>query len=166
MSVEVTAEKFDDTNTNTYEGQTLASIKSRRAETDLAIRDGQIMVLGGLQEVQLDSTKSRYNLLSDIPYFGEKFFTPHNERYTPTELMIFIRPTIIDPENPLDDFSKNNVSTLDSMMSPKYTPRFISPSGKVLGVPNLEESTLTLTKNLCSHLCKVQKIIIYFLSVT
>ena len=88
----------------------------------------------------MDSTKSRYNLLSDIPYFGEKFFTPHNERYTPTELMIFIRPTIIDPENPLDDFSKNNVSTLDSMMSPEYTPRFISPSGKVLGVPNLEES--------------------------
>jgi general secretion pathway protein D len=140
MSVQVTAEKFDETNTNTYEGQNLPSIKSRMAETDLAIRDGQIMVLGGLQEVQLDSTKSRYNLLSDIPYLGEKLFTPHNKKYTPTELMIFIRPTIIDPENPLDDFSSNNVGTLDSMMSPEYTPRFISPSGKVLGVPNLEES--------------------------
>ena len=141
MSVLVTAEKFDDTNTNTYEGQSLPAKKSRIAETDLAIRDGQIMVLGGLQEVQLDSTKSRYNLLSDIPYLGEKFFSPRNERYTPTELMIFIRPTIIDPENPRDDFTLRNAKTLDTLMEPKYTPRFISPSGKVLGVPDKSAST-------------------------
>jgi type II secretory pathway component GspD/PulD (secretin) len=134
MSVQVTAEKFDETNTNTYEGQNLPSIKSRIAETDLAIRDGQIMVLGGLQEVQLDSTNSKYNLLSDIPYFGEKFFSPRSEKYTPTELMIFIRPTIIDPENSTHNLTDKNINTLDSMMMPKYTPRFISPSGKVLGV--------------------------------
>ncbi len=134
MSVQITAEKFDETNINTYEGQNLPSIKSRIAETDLAIRDGQIMVLGGLQEVQLDSTDSKYNLLSDIPYFGEKFFSPKSEKYTPTELMIFIRPTIIDPENLSYDFSKKNVDKLDSMMAPSYTPRFISPSNKILGV--------------------------------
>ena len=140
MSVEVTAEKFDETTTNTYEGQNLPSIKSRRADTDIAIRDGQIMVLGGLQEIQLDSTKSSYNLLSDIPYFGEKFFSPKNEKYTPTELMIFIKPTIIDPENPLADFSERNVRTIDAMMSPKYSPRFISPSGKILGMPGKDDS--------------------------
>jgi len=134
MSVQVTAEKFDETNTNTYEGQSLPAKKSRIAETDLAIRDGQIMVLGGLQEVQLDSTDSKYNLLSDIPYFGEKFFSPRSEKYTPTELMIFSRPTIIDPENPTHNLTDKNINTLDSMMMPKYTPRFISPSGKILGV--------------------------------
>jgi general secretion pathway protein D len=138
MSVQVTAEKFDETNINTYEGQNLPSIKSRIAETDLAIRDGQIMVLGGLQEVQLDSTNSKYNLLSDIPYFGEKFFSPRNEKYTPTELMIFIRPTIIDPENPSHNLTDKNVNTLDSMMMPEYTPRFISPSGKILGVESVQ----------------------------
>lgn len=146
MSVQVIAEKFDETNINTYEGQSLPSIKSRMAETDLAIRDGQIMVLGGLQEVQLDSTKSKFNLLSDIPYFGEKFFSPSNEKYTPTELMIFIRPTIIDPENPLDDFSVRNADTLDSMMLPHYTPRFVSPSGKILGVPGKKDTISTPDK--------------------
>jgi len=138
MSVQVTAEKFDETNTNTYEGQTIPAKKSRIAETDLAIRDGQIMVLGGLQEVQLDSTDSKYNLLSDIPYFGEKFFSPRSEKYTPTELMIFIRPTIIDPENPTHNLTDKNVNTLDSMMMPEYTPRFISPSGKILGVDSVQ----------------------------
>ena len=57
---------------NTYQGQELPTIKSRYASTNLAIRDGQIMVLGGLQEVQLDTTVSKYNILSDIPYFGRK----------------------------------------------------------------------------------------------
>ena len=74
VSVTVTAEKFDTTNVNTYEGQSLPSIRGRTAQTDLAIRDGQIMVLGGFREIQMDSTSSKYNLLSDIPYFGEKLF--------------------------------------------------------------------------------------------
>jgi len=136
MSVTITAEKFDETNTNIYQDQSLPSIKTRFAETDLAIRDGQIMVLGGLQEVQLDVTESKYNLLSDIPYFGEKFFTPKNKKFTPTELMIFIRPTIIDPENKLDDFTERNKRILDRMMSQNYDPAFISPTGKVLGLPD------------------------------
>ena len=136
MSVSITAEKFDETNTNIYQDQSLPSIKTRFAETDLAIRDGQIMVLGGLQEVQLDVTESKYNLLSDIPYFGEKFFSPKNKKFTPTELMIFIRPTIIDPENKLDDFTERNKRILDRMMSQNYDPAFVSPTGKVLGLPD------------------------------
>ena len=143
MSVTITAEKFDETNTNTYQDQSLPSIKTRYAETDLAIRDGQIMVLGGLQEVQLDLTESKYNLLSDIPYFGEKFFSPKNKKFTPTELMIFIKPTIIDPENEFDDFTERNKRLLDRMMSPDYDPLFISPTGKVLGGPDSKTSIST-----------------------
>ena len=132
MSVNVTAEKFDDTFTNTYEGQQIPSIKTRTAQTDIAIRDGQIMVIGGLQEVQLDTTTSKYNLLSDIPIIGEKLFTPKQTKYTPTELMIFMRPTIIDPENPVDDLTSKNIGRIDQFMKPNYTPVFQSPSGKSL----------------------------------
>ena len=139
MSVEITAEKFDDTNTNVYDGQELPSIKSRYAKTNLAIRDGQIMVLGGLQEVQLDITETKYNFLSDIPYFGKKFFTPKNQRYTPTELLIFIRPTIIDPDLFDDEeFLNNEISETEEMidirMESEYNPVFESPSEKILGV--------------------------------
>ena len=135
MSVTVKTQKFDTTNVNTYEGQTLPSVKSREANTDLAIRDGQIMMLGGFKEVQMDSSTSKYNLLSEIPYLGEKFFTPNQTKYTPTELLIFIRPTIIDPENPSDEFSLQNTNAIDGLMEPNYTPTFKSPSGKILGVP-------------------------------
>tara|TARA_B100002019_G_scaffold161469_1_gene139281 strand:+ start:6931 stop:9204 length:2274 start_codon:yes stop_codon:yes gene_type:complete len=140
ISVTVMAEKFDTTTSNTYEGQSLPSKKGRTAVTDLAIRDGQIMVLGGFQEVQTDEEQSKYNILSDIPYLGEKLFSPSQKKYTPTELMIFIKPTIIDPENPMDDFSNFNVERIDSMMEPEYTPMFISPSGKILGEKKKKES--------------------------
>ena len=140
MSVTVMAEKFDTTVSNTYEGQSLPSIKGRTAVTDLAIRDGQIMVLGGFQEVQTDEEVSKYNFLSDIPYLGEKLFSPRQRKYTPTELMIFIKPTIIDPENPMDDQSKFNASRIDTMMQPGYTPAFRSPSGAILGEPGKKKS--------------------------
>ena len=140
ISVTVMAEKFDTTTSNTYEGQSLPSKKGRTAVTDLAIRDGQIMVLGGFQEVQTDEEVSKYNILSDIPYFGEKLFSPSQKKYTPTELMIFIKPTIIDPENPMDDYSNFNADRIDSMMEPEYTPVFRSPSGKILGESNKNNS--------------------------
>ena len=139
VSVTVTAEKFDTTNVNTYEGQSLPSIRGRTAQTDLAIRDGQIMVLGGFREIQIDSSSSKYNLLSEIPYFGEKLFSPKQTKSTPSELMIFIRPTIIDPENSDDDRTKLNSDIIDGLMNPKYTPIFVAPSGKVLGVPEKSE---------------------------
>ena len=89
----------------------------------------------------MDEEVSRYNFLSDIPYIGEKIFTPTQRRYTPTELMIFIRPRIIDPENPLDDRSHFNSSRIDAMMRKKYTPVFRSPSGKVFGGPEKTSQT-------------------------
>jgi len=140
MTIEVIAQKFDTTVSNTYEGQSLPSLKGRSAVTDLAIRDGQIMALGGFQEVQMDEKVSKYNFLSSIPYLGEKFFTPTQKRYTPTEMMIFIRPTIIDPLNPVDDLSSFNSDRIDAMMRPGYTPAFRSPSGKIFGTSENKKS--------------------------
>lgn len=140
MSIIVNLQKFDTTVSNSYEGQTLPAMKGRSAMTDLAIRDGQIMALGGFQEVQMDEEVSKYNFLSKIPYLGEKLFTPTQRKYTPTEMMIFIRPTIIDPENPLDDLSSFNSDRIDSMMNGNYTPAFRSPSGKIFGTPDNKKS--------------------------
>jgi len=94
-------------------------------------------------------------LLSDIPYFGEKFFTPESTKYTPTELLIFLRPTIIDPKkketeltsNPSErelvqkTFNQENSDTIDRMIDKQYTPVFRSPSGKLLGISDEFEDT-------------------------
>lgn len=132
MEVEVTAEKFDETTANTYQGMQLPSKKIRQAKSFVTVRDGEILVLGGLQEVQVDSTESRYNLLSSIPLLGKKFFRPKSVKYTPTELLIFLRPTILRPG---ENFSRKNVTDIDRRLSPDYRPRFTSPSGRGLVPP-------------------------------
>jgi general secretion pathway protein D len=135
MEVEVKAEKFDETQSNTYQGQSLPGKKVREAKSFVTIRDGEIIVLGGLQEVQVDSTESKYNLLSDIPYLGEKFFRPKTVKYTPTELLIFLKPTIIKPNY---NETAANVESIDTRIEGTYAPKFVSPSGKILGMPDID----------------------------
>ena len=135
MEVEVKAEKFDETQSNTYQGQSLPGKKVREAKSMVTIKDGEIIVLGGLQEVQVDSTESKYNLLSDIPILGERFFRPKTVKYTPTELLIFLRPTIMKPGS---DETLQNVQAIDRRIDQKYAPKFSSPSGKILGMPGID----------------------------
>ena len=101
----------------------------------MTIRDREILVLGGLQEVQVDSTESKYNLLSDIPYFGEKFFRPKAVKYTPTELLIFLKPTIMSSGGA---DTERNIEEIDARIEAGYAPKFVSPSGRVLGMPDLD----------------------------
>ena len=132
MEVEIKAEKFDETNVNIYEGQELPAKKNREAKTFLTLKDGEIVALGGLQEAQYDSTTAKYNFLSDIPYFGEKFFTPKSTKFTPTELLIFIKPTIIDPDDDdiekvvqrIEDSSKQLNMDIKQRTRPNYEPKF------------------------------------------
>lgn len=135
MEVEVKAEKFDETQSNTYQGQSLPAKKIREAKSFVTIRDEEIIVLGGLQEVQVDSTESKYNLLSDLPYFGEKFFRPQTIKYTPTELLIFLKPTIMKPGR---DNTLKNIRSIDERIDSGYAPKFRSPSGRILGMPNID----------------------------
>ena len=135
MEVEVKAEKFDETKSNTFQDQSLPAKKIREAKTLITIKDGEIIVLGGLQEVQVDSTESKYNLLSGIPYLGKRFFSPKTVKYTPTELMIFLRPTIMKPG--FDD-SDINTRAIDKRIDANYAPKFSSPSGRILGMPDLD----------------------------
>jgi type II secretory pathway component GspD/PulD (secretin) len=145
MSVEVSAEKFDETTANVYEGQTLPGKKTRTASTDLAVNDQEIMVLGGLREIQLNKSESKYNFLSNIPYVGEKLFTPKSVKYTPTELIIFIRPRLFDPES--TDRTDLNTLRIDQTMKQNYFPTFTSPSGKALGIPDKAKPSLTDKKS-------------------
>ncbi len=135
MEVEVKAEKFDETQSNTYQGQSLPAKKIREAKSVVTVRDGEIIVLGGLQEVQVDSTESKYNLLSDLPYLGKKFFRPKTVKYTPTELLIFLKPTIMRPG--FND-TEENVKSIDDRIKGDYKPKFTSPSGKILGMPDID----------------------------
>jgi general secretion pathway protein D len=69
-------------------------ISTREARTQVLVRDGQTIVIGGLRDRQHDRSRSGIPILSGIPLIGGLFGT--SSRHTnETELFIFITPRII-----------------------------------------------------------------------
>lgn len=69
-------------------------INKREIETMVTVDDGEILALGGLLDDNERKTIERIPLLSDIPGLGELFKSRSRNR-TKTNLMVFIRPTIL-----------------------------------------------------------------------
>ena len=69
-------------------------INKREFETNFTVGDGQILAIGGLLNDDERRTIERIPLLSDIPLIGELFKSRSRTR-SKTNLMVFIRPTVL-----------------------------------------------------------------------
>jgi general secretion pathway protein D len=93
-------------------------IQTREMESIMRVNNGEIAVLGGLMEEVTDNTDDAVPGVSKIPIFGN-LFTHRKDRTTKTELVIFLRPTVIKDSSihgdyrsfrdnlPRDDFFEN-----------------------------------------------------------
>ena len=66
----------------------------RSIKTSILVEDGQMIVLGGLIKDDLKDTTQKVPLLGDIPVLGW-LFTSKSTTKEKTNLMVFLRPTII-----------------------------------------------------------------------
>ena len=66
----------------------------RSIKTSVLVDDKQIVVLGGLISNELHENKSKIPLLGDLPILGH-LFKNTNSDFTKTNLMVFLRPTIV-----------------------------------------------------------------------
>jgi MSHA biogenesis protein MshL len=72
-------------------------IQTREMESMLRLTDGEIAVMGGLMEDQLNNTTDTVPGISRFPGLG-LFFNSHNDKTKKTELVILLKPTVIrDP---------------------------------------------------------------------
>ena len=69
-------------------------LNKREFETTLTVGDGQLLAIGGLLNDDERRTIERIPLLSDIPIIGELFKSRSRSR-SKTNLMVFIRPTVL-----------------------------------------------------------------------
>lgn len=72
----------------------------RQIETTVMVNDGQIIVLGGLIEDDEQLSVDKVPLLGDIPILGNAFKSTDKSRKR-TNLMVFLRPTIVSGANDL-----------------------------------------------------------------
>jgi pilus assembly protein CpaC len=83
----------------TLSGFRIPALTTRRAETDIELRDGQSFAIAGLLDNISQDDKSAVPLLSSLPIIGN-FFKSKSERAEQTELMVLITPRLVKPLDP------------------------------------------------------------------
>ena len=83
----------------TLSGFRIPALSTRRAETDVELRDGQSFVIAGLLDNLTQETASDVPVLSRVPIIGN-LFKSKSDRAERTELMVLITPRLVQPLDP------------------------------------------------------------------
>jgi len=93
-------------------------ITNKRAlKSTILAEDGEIIVIGGLIKDSVRTQVSGVPLLRDIPYLGA-LFRWNKDSHTKTNLMIFLRPTIVRSKTDLREISDDRYNALRSLSQP------------------------------------------------
>jgi len=87
---------LDFTNALAISGFTVPAISTRRAETELELKDGQSFGIAGLLDNRAQAQLSKVPGIGDIPVLGQ-LFRSRNINKSNTELLVLVTPHIIDP---------------------------------------------------------------------
>src|SRR5690606_35672292 len=74
-------------------------LSKRESKTDVFIRDGETLVMGGLIRERERSEENGLPFVKDIPFLGY-LFKSANRTTSKTDLLFFLRPQIVNVVNP------------------------------------------------------------------
>lgn len=86
---------LDFANGLTLNGFQIPSLLTRRAETDVELRDGQHLAIAGLMDNTWTKDVTKIPFLGDIPILGE-FFRSSDAQQRRTELLVVVTPRLVD----------------------------------------------------------------------
>jgi pilus assembly protein CpaC len=93
---------LDYSNAVTISGFTIPALSTRRAETEVEIKDGQSFVVSGLLDRRTTEIMSKIPGIANVPIFGQ-LFRSKNFNHAITELVIMVTATVVDPLGPGQD---------------------------------------------------------------
>jgi pilus assembly protein CpaC len=99
LKVRPEVSSLDFNNGITLEGFRVPALVTRRAETDVELRDGQSFAIAGLLNNLAQNDGSNVPFLSSIPIIG-KLFKSNADRRERTELMVLVTPRLVHPLDP------------------------------------------------------------------
>jgi len=108
---------LDYSNVVVIAGYTLPSLSTRKAETEIELRDGQTFGISGILDHRTTDNLSKVPGIADIPILGH-LFRSKNLNSAVTELIVVVTPTIVDP-----------LSTDES--PPPADPNWLVPPGQL-----------------------------------
>ena len=111
LKVKPEVSTLDFANGITLSGFRIPALTTRRAETDVELRDGQSFAIAGLLDNVSQDDNAAIPILSKIPIIGA-LFKSKADRAEQTELMVLITPRLVRPLNP------DEVPTLPTSIRP------------------------------------------------
>ena len=110
---------LDYANAVTISGFTVPAISTRRADTEIELKDGQSFGIAGLMDQRVIAQLNRIPGIGDIPVLGQLFRSRSTQRNN-TELMVLVTPHVADPVRS----GANVTSTPHAPMPYMSVPRF------------------------------------------
>ncbi len=89
---------LDFANGLTFQGFEIPALLSRKVNTDVELRPGQTLAIGGLLDNNMLTNVDKIPILGDIPILGF-FFRSESTRQDRTELLVLVTPHILDTDN-------------------------------------------------------------------
>jgi len=89
----------------------------RTLKSTILADDGEIIVIGGLIKDSVRTQESGVPLLRDIPYLGA-LFRWNSEKHEKTNLMVFLRPTIVRSKEDISAVSEQRYNSLRQLSQP------------------------------------------------
>lgn len=112
MTIEQTVDTVrteDEANAQTV--NTRPIIGKREANSTITVKNNEVIILGGLQENTKDNTITYFPLIGRLPLIG-KALSGRNTEYVRTELIIFVRPTILRTPNEANQMSLEKIGVI------------------------------------------------------
>jgi pilus assembly protein CpaC len=93
-----------------FQGYTIPSLLTRRAETEVELRDGQYLAIAGLLDNTWTKNETKIPILGDIPILGS-FFKSTDAQQSRSELMVLVTPRLIDASDTAPPLPTGEAST-------------------------------------------------------
>ena len=98
-------------------GYTIPAISTRKADTEIELKNGQSFAISGLLDNRITDSLSRIPGISNIPVLGQ-LFRSKDLKHSVTELIVIVTATVVDPLN---------APAPAPPVTPKWPVPFLSP---------------------------------------
>jgi pilus assembly protein CpaC len=107
---------LDYSNVVVIAGYTIPSLSTRKAETEVELKDGQTFAISGILDHRTTDNLNKMPGIADIPILGQ-LFRSKSLNHSVMELVVVVTPTIVDP--------------LASEQPPPANPKWVTPPGQL-----------------------------------
>jgi pilus assembly protein CpaC len=122
---------LDYTNAVSISGFTIPALSSRRAETQVELRDGQSFAISGLLDRRTTDSLGKVPVLGELPVLGALFRSKSINRST-VELVVIVTPTVVDPLTETTQPTQPNLP-IPVLDSPTFDKKIVKSAEKSSG---------------------------------